>query len=304
MPDTGSIVLQLVDGTREPFTKDVLIHVVDGNKQVRFADTFRGPIITIRELPTFDNSGDLYTVIASAQGCRDAGFFPVKVAPNTLRPVFLMLVPKNGGPNFRQAHWEALTLAQRTLLGAGASDEATARTRYGDLLELTPDRGACLWNILTALDQIHLPVGTALSHFRSLQWEMIAQDRFFAIADQELLTQVRFARDQGLFKPELHPDLLHGTATESYKQIAFGEANIQLTFHGKDPAPDKCVVVEPDIDYFQDQLSHGILEVVPNLITRKLGGKGLTDPYSVYVLRWIAGRQAGIPEFAPPYTIQ
>jgi hypothetical protein len=29
----------------------------------------------------------------------------------------------------------------------------------------------------------------------------------------------------------------------------------------------------------------------------------LTDPAMVYVLRWIAGRTAGIPEFAPLYTI-
>jgi hypothetical protein len=41
-----------------------------------------------------------------------------------------------------------------------------------------------------------------------------------------------------------------------------------------------------------------LLEVIPNSITH-----GLTDPKEVYVLRWIAGRQAGVPEFAPPYTI-
>jgi RHS repeat-associated protein len=28
----------------------------------------------------------------------------------------------------------------------------------------------------------------------------------------------------------------------------------------------------------------------------------MTDPKQVYVLRWIAGRHAGVPEFAPPYT--
>jgi hypothetical protein len=38
--------------------------------------------------------------------------------------------------------------------------------------------------------------------------------------------------------------------------------------------------------------------VIPNSITH-----GLTDPKKVYVLRWIAGRHAGIPEFSPPYTI-
>jgi len=27
------------------------------------------------------------------------------------------------------------------------------------------------------------------------------------------------------------------------------------------------------------------------------------DPTEVYVMRWMAGRQAGVPEFAPMYTI-
>ncbi len=40
-----------------------------------------------------------------------------------------------------------------------------------------------------------------------------------------------------------------------------------------------CVVVEPDIDYYR-------------------------DPAVVYVLRWIAGHTAGIPEFEPLYTFR
>jgi hypothetical protein len=57
-------------------------------------------------------------------------------------------------------------------------------------------------------------------------------------------------------------------------------------------------MVEPDIDYYQDPAAHALLEVIPNAIT-----KSLTDPAQVYVLRWIDGRTAGIPEFAPIYTI-
>ena len=41
-----------------------------------------------------------------------------------------------------------------------------------------------------------------------------------------------------------------------------------------------------------------ILEVVPNALTHSL-----TESAKVYVLRWIAGQTAGIPEFAPLYTI-
>ncbi len=54
-------------------------------------------------------------------------------------------------------------------------------------------------------------------------------------------------------------------------------------------------MVEPDIDYYQDLAAHAILEVIPNALTHSL-----TNPVEVYVLRWIAGRTAGMPEFAPP----
>ena len=67
----------------------------------------------------------------------------------------------------------------------------------------------------------------------------------------------------------------------------------KLTVNGVD-----CVMVEPDIDYYRDLAAHTIFEVVPNGLTHTL-----SDPAEVYVLRWIAGRTAGIPEFAPLYTI-
>ena len=40
-------------------------------------------------------------------------------------------------------------------------------------------------------------------------------------------------------------------------------------------------------------------EVAANSLTHSL-----TDPRQVYVLRWMAGRQAGIAEFDPPYSLQ
>jgi hypothetical protein len=56
--------------------------------------------------------------------------------------------------------------------------------------------------------------------------------------------------------------------------------------------------MEPDIDYYKDLAAHALLEVLVNGITQTL-----TNPRQVYVLRWIAGRHAGVPEFNPPYTI-
>jgi hypothetical protein len=59
-----------------------------------------------------------------------------------------------------------------------------------------------------------------------------------------------------------------------------------------------CVIVEPDMEYCRDLAAHIILEVIPNGLTHTL-----TNPTEVYVLRWIAGRTAGVPDFAPIYTI-
>ncbi len=94
---------------------------------------------------------------------------------------------------------------------------------------------------------------------------------------------------------------LHPGATRSYKEIEFGEANVQLTFHENDRLEIdgvNCVMVEPDIDYFKNPINHLVLEVAVNTLG------SLTDPKVVCVLRWIAGRRAGMPEFDPLYTIK
>ena len=94
--------------------------------------------------------------------------------------------------------------------------------------------------------------------------------------------------------------LLHPGATRSFKQVQFGEANVQLTFHEGDTRTidgTPCVEVEPDIDYYRDPAAHFLLEVVPGFAGQ------LSDPTTVYVLRWIAGRFADVPEFDPPYTL-
>jgi len=112
---------------------------------------------------------------------------------------------------------------------------------------------------------------------------------------------VKLAAAHGEFAREPGFDLFHHGATDSYKQTQFGEANLQLTFHANDTKMVdgvSCIKMEPDIDYFQDMLAHGLLEVAVNGISGSL-----TNPRQVYVLRWIAGRHAGVPEFNPPYVL-
>jgi len=160
------------------------------------------------------------------------------------------------------------------------------------------------FNIVTAMASIQLPQKTALDYFKELIWDQtMAQDRFFAYADPALYDQVKLAASHGEFDREAGFAAFHAGATDSYKQVQFGEANVQLTFHAN--ANDTkvidgvtCIKMEPDIDYYKDLLAHGLLEVVVNGFSHSL-----TDPRQVYVLRWIAGRHAGVPEFNPPYTI-
>jgi hypothetical protein len=153
------------------------------------------------------------------------------------------------------------------------------------------------------MSQIFLAQGTPLDYFKQLDLAALAPDRIFGYADAALVNQVRLAAQKGLFETEPASDLvLHTDATSSFKQVQFGEANVQLTFHEnnkKSIGGVDCVYVEPDIDYYKDPGAHAILEVLPNALT-----SGKTDPRMVYVLRWIAGRHAGVPEFDPLYTIE
>jgi hypothetical protein len=305
-PQGCTIAIATFDGSRQPMplSTEVLFTVMDGNQKQVFRD-FRPSQLVLTGLPHFDNFGDRYTVVAFAKGHEQAGFTPVNVAPNIVARVDLMLLGKSAGYNFSGATWEIVQAKRPVLaqvLAADAESPGAARDRYRELLENKSAAAAGLLNITTAMEQIHLPKGSPLDYFQHLIWdETMKQDRFFGFASLDLLDQVRTAAQQGLFAPEPGSAVFHPGATASFKQVQFGEANVQLTFHEEDKRTINgvdCVKVEPDIDYFKDIGAHSLLEVIPNTISH-----GLTDPRQVYVLRWIAGRRAGIPEFDPLYTI-
>jgi hypothetical protein len=58
------------------------------------------------------------------------------------------------------------------------------------------------------------------------------------------------------------------------------------------------VKVSLDAVRYKDLGAHAILEVISSHITNSL-----TDPVQVYQLRWMAGKQAGLPEFEPPFVL-
>lgn len=300
------IRLRIFDGRREPVSgsRKYLVRILDGNQKQQHTRTLKGPE-QVFAVPSFDNSGDQYMVLVSADGCADTGFYPVMVKAGTQVTVDLMLVEKPPVFDFDEAKWNLVqqdwpAAASALAYGAGPAD---ARQRYDSLLG-KPRVAAALWNILTAMRDVHLPQQTPLDYLREIVWDDAgapAQDRFFAFAHDAIVQQVVMAAAQGTFVPEPNPGMFHKDATRSFKQVAFGEANLQLTFHEKTTKKvngETWVKIEPDIDCYRDLLGHALLEVMPHSIS---GGK--TDPVTVYVLRWIAGRRAGVPEFNPPYRL-
>ena len=296
------MVVTLFDGTRELIQgKEFLIRIFDGFQNQLF-DNFRRAPTTVFQLPFRDNLQDNCRVLASGDGYVGAGFMPVLLSQKAVAIVDLMLLEDEA--EFKFHNWDDVKDMDPVVAAfiAVGSTDTEAQQHYDDWRAKKPAALASLLNLATAMKAIQLPSKTPLDYFKEILWDdSLAQDRFFGFADSAIVDQVRRAALEGEFAPEPGPGLFHPDATSSFKQIQFGEANVQLTFHENDKRKIDgidCIKVEPDIDYFQDLAAHTLLEVIPNSITH-----GLTDPKKVYVLRWIAGRHAGVPEFAPPYTI-
>lgn len=300
----SKLELRIFDGSRQPFSAAAhfLVTITDGNMQQRIRNYYDSNHIVFDDLPFFDNLGDDYSVVVYADGYRQAGFMPVLLSDHYTKTLDIMLIANDPGFSFVNARWEAAS-AKYPFIGHGL-ENATGATRYDHLLDQHEKALACLLNLGEAMSQIHLAQGTPLDYIKQLCWDgplAPAQDRFFAWCDPKLIDQVKEADAAGLFAEELNPGLFHPGATSSWKQIQFGEANVQLTFHEQETQVIDgmtCVLVEPDIDYYKDLGAHAIFEVIPNALT-----KSLTEPTEVYVLRWIAGRMAGVPDFAPLYTV-
>jgi hypothetical protein len=304
-PSKGLVTVNVFDGTRQPISKgvQVLLTVTDG-AQNRLYRNYVPSASTTLSLPFHNNLADNYSIIVSADQFEQAGFQPVKISPSVPQQLNLMLLAKNSDFHFAQAQWTDV-VANKPLLSQifSASVTGDAATAYDEIMEDHPDHLACLLNITTAMQQIFLGQGTPLDYFKQFDLPNLAPDRIFGYADPNLVVQVRQAAQQGEFDTQPAIDLtLHPGATSSFKQIQFGEANVQLTFHENTKKTINgvdCIYVEPDIDYYKDPAAHLLLEVIPNGLTGNV-----SNPRVVYVLRWIAGEHAGLPQFDPLYTIE
>ncbi len=111
--NTGSILINLVDGTRQPLAGNVKwsARIHDGRppSQWRMVDVpGAGSAELIKGLTFFDNLFDSYTVIVNSDGFDDAAWMPVHLSPAKPAAVDLMLMPKEAHLNFSNASWPAL----------------------------------------------------------------------------------------------------------------------------------------------------------------------------------------------------
>src|SRR5262249_24696159 len=132
------LAVAVFDGARQPMpaATEILYTVRDGNQKTVFRDFRRLPLV-LTGLPFYDNFGDLYAVIAWAEGHVQAGVQPVKVAPNTVAQTDLMLLKKDADFNFGGATWEIVRSKRPALSKVLAADTASAgaaRDRYRQLV--------------------------------------------------------------------------------------------------------------------------------------------------------------------------
>lgn len=319
---SATINVTFVDGRRKPLRFDddqILVTVRDGNLTYRARQFFSGPAVPV-PVEFFGSPRDRHTVLASLKGCRDAGCMAIEPARDgdTVQ-VQLMMVPKK--PTFTFApfatvqtdHPRLFTLLSQSL------DPANPAAHYETLTGSSQPQLACLCNIVEAMDQIDLPRdpenrGSFAGYLDRIDLvsrpdQVLNPDRVFVWARRSIVDVMSGLVASHAFEPALAT--LHPGATNSFKQTAFNESNLQVTLHEKDigsPGGVDLVKVELDIDYFRDSVSHLLLEVTANALKRlAFGGKSsqsLTDPALAYVLRWTAGQRAGAKRpFAPAFVL-
>jgi hypothetical protein len=306
----------MVDGARRPLSpaSDVLLRVLDGRKRQVKEYSTRASIVAFKDLPFHDNPDDNYTVFAACSGFKDSAIFPIGLKKGAMIDANLMLIPSDSEFHFQP--WNKLQNADTGLLQLLTNGATNPAQRYSETLEAQPQELGALLTIGTAVRDIKLSDGSsplALSCYWEVLWDHLAPDRFWALVDASMVDRISTLADLGAFAAEPDPGHWHpatgfaSVATNSWKQTRFDVCNVQLTFHEGNRAERidangnrvQCVLIEPDIDYFKDPLAHGLLEVIPNTIT-----KGKTDPRVVYMLRWMATLQEGLPAFDPPVTLE
>jgi hypothetical protein len=300
----------IFQANRELFPDDtqVLYYLYSGDHTLLFSKYEKPSVqftnLTFHDTPLLDN----LTIICTVDGHGTAGYMPVAISPSSFPVVRLMLLPHQPQFDFGSATWAKLKKNAARIWNvisgvAGNPPGGTpeAQVNYERLMKTTPKSIACMLNILTAMDQIQLGGSdTPLDYLKDIRWDSdVKQDRFYCWVDKKLIGAIIEAGS--MFAMEPNPSIFHGsTATRSWKETTYSEANVQFTFHEGvvHPANPDWIQLEPDIDYYKDLTAHFFGEVFVNWFG------SMTEPAQVYQFRFNDGNLPGSPPFEPPYFIR
>jgi hypothetical protein len=294
---TGTILVRVADGSREPFGREISVILFDGaQRRVHWASHQR-PNIEFT-IPVTNGPNDVYRVIVSARDHRDAGQIGIPLRAGMKSTVHVMLLPRRGLPQFA-----SLAALDRVHPGLRSLVEAFLTRTFGAATDesyqkLQRDNPAGLMTLLS--------IASSFADFRSPHpldfvdaLTELRGDRFFAEARDEM--RAFLAAQTNVFgkaNSSLHPG-----AFESFKEGRFREGNVQFTF-GRIPNSTR-VKLDGDIDLFADKVSHALLEVLPNDV---LNPPSVTDARRAYAMRWMSVQRQreldqSLPPFEPPFSI-
>ena len=240
MPDNANIMLNVYDGKRQLLDKTVpwSAQAIDGRglseRQPQFFLNLHGGS-QLLEVPFFDNFGDNYTIIVTAEGFQTAAWRPVTVSGSGPVTAEILLLPNNSDFHFAAATWDQLSQSRPNvakMIRAGCPSGDAAAAMYASACKSRPESIACFLNLVTAMADMQLPSKkNPLDYYWNVGWpqedpttpgwiqqfdNVMKQDRMFCYVDQAILPDVQEANRLGAFSKELNPQIWgHGGATES-----------------------------------------------------------------------------------------
>lgn len=293
MPDTGDIRVSIFAGDRQLWRGgEVTLKLIDP-----FSQEHRSLVNKLTKAGTNTvvlqgaraDSGQRYSLIATTDGHRDAGIFPVKPIPGQEVSVAVMLLPNKPALNLSGFSFAALENKSpqflQALTAAGIAEQ--------DFRGLDPNQIAGALNIEAKLRNTTLAGAPAVQSLRRIGspdpliagTAALRQDRIFVFTDPAMPDQVRQDIDQTDGKSfvellEFENEVFHKGFPVSFKQrVSFG--SLQLSFASK-AGDNNLLAADIDIDLLTDVGHFG--EVMQNFLLQQK-----TDPFTVYRLLFDQG---------------
>src|SRR6266481_5844739 len=176
MPDTKQITVYIYDGQRQlfPTGTNVLFNILNGVNEFLVKQHYAGPV-TCFTLPFADGIADNLTINAWVQGYKTGGFTPLNIGKMSSPALRIMLLPDKYNFDFTDADWNTLQGNYPKVwrfLNESNTENPAVKQKYLSMISSNKKSMACFFNIVTAMDQIHLPGdSTVLDHMKRVDWE-------------------------------------------------------------------------------------------------------------------------------------